>query len=65
METKIKPYVGKIVKNGNAYHLYIPAHIRKYMELEKGDKLKVELTLVEKDNAVSLIIPCTPIACQT
>ena len=47
-ETKIKPYEGKVVRNGTGWQVTIPAHIARYMELDKGDQVKVELTILDK-----------------
>lgn len=52
IEPPVKPYEAQIVKNGNSYHIKVPAHIRKYLELEQGDKLKVELTILDRQNNV-------------
>lgn len=48
MPETIKPYEGSIVKNGTALQVTIPQHIVRYLELDRGDKLKVELTLLER-----------------
>ena len=51
METEIKPFVGKVVKNGNSYHISIPAYIRKYMNIEQGDVIDIEkIKLIKKDS---------------
>lgn len=50
MAKKLPEYVGKVVQNGHSFHLSIPAYMRRYLKLEKGDVMKVQLTLVEREN---------------
>ncbi|MFP4567565.1 MAG: AbrB/MazE/SpoVT family DNA-binding domain-containing protein [Candidatus Woesearchaeota archaeon] len=45
---EIKQYSAQIVKNGHSYQIVIPAHIRKYINLNVGDLLEVRLKLIKK-----------------
>lgn len=45
----MKPFVAKVVKNGNSYHISIPSYIRKYMDIEQGDVIDIEkVTLIKE-----------------
>lgn len=54
------PYVGKIVKNGNSYQIVVPANIREHLQLQKGDMIKVEISVLDSTgnpkNAVNWIL---------